>query len=41
MPLGQNLESTIWVDDQIKQFRIEPDDRRCKYQIHSITLLIP
>ena len=39
--IGQNLRTTFWVDDTIRQFRIVQDKYPCKFQINSITLLVP
>jgi hypothetical protein len=38
--IGQNLQTTFWVDDVVGQFRIEPETRRCKLQVHSLTLIL-
>ncbi len=39
--IGQNLRTTFWVDDMIRQFRIVQDKYPCKFQINSIKLLVP
>ena len=39
--IGDGRETTFWVDDTVGQFRIEPDAGPCKFQVHSITLLVP
>jgi hypothetical protein len=39
LPTGEGRETTIWVDDVVEQFRIQPDNQPCEFRIDEITLL--
>ena len=39
LPTGSGRETTIWIDDVVEQFRIQPDNQRCEYRIDEITVL--
>jgi hypothetical protein len=41
LPTGEGKETTIWIDDVVAQFRIQPDNQRCQFRIDEITLLEP
>jgi hypothetical protein len=38
-PTGEGKESTIWIDDIVDQFRIQPDNQPCEFRIDEIVLL--
>jgi hypothetical protein len=40
LPTGANRSTTIWVDDFVSQFRIQPDNRPCRFSISELTLLV-
>jgi hypothetical protein len=39
-PTGDDHATTIWLDDVISQFRIQPDNRPCRFAISELTLLV-
>ena len=39
LPTGEGKETTIWIDDVVEQFRIQPDNQRGEFRIDEITLL--
>ena len=39
LPTGEGRETTIWIDDLIEQFRIQPDNQPCEFRIDEINLL--
>jgi len=39
-PTGDDHATTIWVDDVVSQFRIQPDNRPCRFAISESTLLV-
>jgi hypothetical protein len=41
LPTGAGRETTVWVDDVLEQFRIQPDNQPCEFRIDKITLLEP
>jgi hypothetical protein len=41
LPTGEGRETTIWIDDLVDQFRIQPDNQPCEFRIDGITLLEP
>src|SRR5262249_7594169 len=41
LPTGDDKETTVWVDDIIDQFRIQPDNQPCEFRIDEIVLLVP
>jgi hypothetical protein len=41
LPTGEGRETTVWVDDVLEQFRIQPDNQPCEFRIDKITLLEP
>jgi hypothetical protein len=40
LPTGEGRETTIWIDDVVEQFRIQPDNQRGEFRIDEITLLV-
>ena len=36
---GEGRQTTIWIDDLVEQFRIQPDNQPCAFRIDEITLL--
>ena len=40
-PTGEGRVTTVWVDDTVDQFRIQPDNQPCEFQIDEIVLLVP
>jgi hypothetical protein len=40
LPTGPDRTTTVWVDDQVAQIRIQPDNRPCEFTIAELTLLI-
>ena len=41
LPTGEGKETTVWIDDDVEQFRIQPDNQPCEFRIDKITLLEP
>jgi hypothetical protein len=41
LPTGAGRETTVWIDDVLEQFRIQPDNQPCEFRIDKITLLQP
>ncbi len=41
MPTGDGKETTVWIDDDVYEFRIQPDNQKCEFKIDAITLLVP
>ena len=41
LPTGERQETTIWIDDTLDQFRIQPDNQPCEFRIDEIVLLEP
>ena len=41
LPTGRDRETTIWIDDTIEQFQIQPDNQPGTFRFNAITLLIP
>jgi hypothetical protein len=41
MPTGEGRETTVWVDDFVSEFRIQPDNQPCEFHIDEIVLLKP
>jgi hypothetical protein len=39
LPTGEGKQTTVWVDDILEQFRIQPDNQPCEFRIEQITLL--
>ena len=40
LPTGER-ETTIWIDDLLQEFRIQPDNQQGEFRIDEITLLEP
>jgi len=40
LPTGPDRTTTVWVDDQVAQIRIQPDNRLCEFTIAELTLLV-
>jgi len=32
--------TTVWIDDQVAQIRIQPDNRPCRFTLAELTLLV-
>ena len=41
LPTGDNRETTVWVGDRVKQFRIQPDNQVCRFRVLEMVLLVP
>jgi hypothetical protein len=41
LPTGSGRETTVWIDDVLEQFRIQPDNQPCEFRFDQITLLEP
>ena len=41
LPTGPDRETTVWIDEPIDAFRIQPDNRPCRFRIRALTLLVP
>lgn len=41
LPTGPHRQTTIWVDETIAGFRIQPDNQPCTFRVERITLLEP
>ena len=41
LPTGDDRETTVWVGDRIKQFRIQPDNQVCRFDVLDLVLLVP
>ena len=41
LPTGEGRKTTIWIDDFVDQFRIQPDNQPCEIRIDEIALLEP
>jgi hypothetical protein len=41
MPTGEGRVTTVWVDDVVDQFRIQPDNGPCEFRIEGIVILEP
>jgi hypothetical protein len=39
LPTGEGRETTVWIDDVIEVFRIQPDNQPCEFRIDKITIL--
>jgi hypothetical protein len=39
LPTGRDQVTTIWVEDAVKEFWLQPDNDRCEFTVHEITLL--
>ena len=39
LPTGQNKVTTLWVEDTVKEFWLQPDNQACEFSIGEITLL--
>jgi hypothetical protein len=40
-PTGDGKETTVWIDEVIEQFRIQPDNQPCTFRVDAIVLLQP
>jgi hypothetical protein len=40
LPTGSGLVTTVWVDDVVADFRIQPDVQPCEFRIEGIVLLV-
>jgi hypothetical protein len=41
LPTGDGRETTVWIDDIVDQFRIQPDNQPCEFRINRMTVLEP
>jgi hypothetical protein len=41
LPTGPEKTTTVWLSDEVKQFRIQPDNQRCEFHIAKLVLLVP
>lgn len=41
MPTGPDQSITAWIDSPVAEFRMQPDNRPCRFQIQEVVLLIP
>jgi hypothetical protein len=41
LPTGDDCETTVWVGDRVKRFRIQPDNQMCRFRVLELTLLVP
>jgi hypothetical protein len=41
LPTGDGKETTVWVDDIVSEFRIQPDNQPCEFHIVEILVLTP
>ncbi|ODU01342.1 MAG: hypothetical protein ABS79_01880 [Planctomycetes bacterium SCN 63-9] len=41
LPTGSHRQTTVWIDDVVQEFRIQPDNQPCDFQVESIMLLEP
>jgi hypothetical protein len=41
LPTGDRKETTVWIDDVVDQFRIQPDNQPCEFRIDQLTILEP
>ena len=41
LPTGNDREMTVWVGDRVKQFRIQPDNQVCRFDVLELVLLVP
>ena len=39
LPTGQNKVTTLWVEDTVKEFWLQPDNQACEFSIGEIALL--
>ncbi len=41
LPTGKDRQTTVWIDDTVAEFRIQPDNQPCDFQIGEIMLICP
>ena len=41
LPTGDGRETTVWIGDRVKQFRIQPDNQLCRFRVLGLVLLVP
>ena len=41
LPTGKDLVTTIWIADLVQEFEVQPDNQRCEFAVHELTLLVP
>ncbi len=41
LPTGTRRETTVWIDDTLADFRIQPDNQPCDFHIDEIVLICP
>jgi hypothetical protein len=40
LPTGDDLVTTVWIDEPVSWIRLQPDNRPCRFRIRELTLLI-
>lgn len=40
LPTGDDRSVTVWIDGPVAQVRVQPDNRRCRFRIRELTLLV-
>ncbi|WP_165247542.1 hypothetical protein [Paludisphaera soli] len=40
LPTGDDLVTTVWIDEPVAWIRLQPDNRPCRFRIRELTLLI-
>lgn len=41
LPTGDHRTTTVWAHEPIRELRIQPDNRPCRFRIRALTLLVP
>jgi hypothetical protein len=41
LPTGKDRLTTVWIADLVQEFEIQPDNQRCEFTVHELTLLVP
>jgi hypothetical protein len=41
LPTGEDRQTTVWIDDTVSEFRIQPDNQPCTFRIRELVLLEP
>jgi len=41
LPTGAHRQTTVWIDDNVAEFRIQPDNQPCDFHIDEIALICP
>ncbi|MDG3007884.1 hypothetical protein [Paludisphaera mucosa] len=40
LPTGEDRTVTVWIDEPVGRIRLQPDNRRCRFRIRGLTLLV-